>query len=329
MPDIVTDAGLDLVPLYVVLSGLVWVIHDYFITLEDEVTYFWSKKWNFGTLIFLWIRYYTIFLVIFDSIQIHIFPTPTIMTRSLIVGAISLWTIEIIMQIRVYILFKRSKRVATVNGVLFAISVGIFLWIVLDNGLHHHSLPSGGPPSGAPPPGAPPPGSPPPGPPPPGLPPPGFAPGPPPPGPPPNGSFSGPPPRPKDGCVMSANDGRWAPWLPATIFEFVLFGLAVYKTIVSSSAKNKLNGRRSLTAILLHENIVYFFAVACVLVLNNLMAVCATHVPWLGYGPFHAALGIATCRMLIHLRAFASENLEAETGSRCLPDLGPPLEPTA
>jgi len=46
----------------------------------------------------------------------------------------------------------------------------------------------------------------------------------------------------------------------ATLFEFVLFGMAVYKTVVSSSAKIKLNGRRSLTAILLHENIVYFFA---------------------------------------------------------------------
>ena len=45
----------------------------------------------------------------------------------------------------------------------------------------------------------------------------------------------------------------------ATLFEFVLFGMVVYKSAVSSSAKVKINGRLSLTAILLHGNIVYFF----------------------------------------------------------------------
>ena len=30
------------------------------------------------------------------------------------------------------------------------------------------------------------------------------------------------------------------------------------------------------------------------------------------YSPFHAALGIATSRMLIHLRKFAGRNLEPE-----------------
>jgi len=51
------------------------------------------------------------------------------------------------------------------------------------------------------------------------------------------------------------------PWVvsAATLFEFVLFGMAVYKTVVSYTAKVRVNGHRSLSAILLHENIVYFF----------------------------------------------------------------------
>ena len=32
--------------------------------------------------------------------------------------------------------------------------------------------------------------------------------------------------------------------------------------------------------------------------------------------PFHAGLGIATGRLLLHLRKFAAENLEARGGSR-------------
>jgi hypothetical protein len=31
--------------------------------------------------------------------------------------------------------------------------------------------------------------------------------------------------------------------------------------------------------------------------------------------PFHAGLGIPTCRLLLHLRKFATENLEARGGS--------------
>ncbi|KIM37520.1 hypothetical protein M413DRAFT_30739 [Hebeloma cylindrosporum] len=304
----------DVLSRHVVLSALTWVLYDYFVTLEDEVTYFW--KMSSGTLIFFWIRYYTIFLVVFDTTQIHIFSTVKIMTRSLIVGAILLWSIEIIMQMRVYLLFNRSRRVAVVNGVLFVISVGVFLWIFLYNAIHHpKNVPP--PPRRPPPPG----GHPPPGhPPPPGPPPPG---GPPVPGrPPPHG----PPPPWKNGCSLSMGDARWATWLPATIFEFVLFGMAVYKTIISTSAKTMLNNRRSLTAILLQENMVYFFTVGCLLIFNNVMAVCATGIPWFGFGPFHASLGIATCRMLIHLRKFASKSLEAETGNNVLPNLDRTLE---
>ncbi|KIM37269.1 hypothetical protein M413DRAFT_276320 [Hebeloma cylindrosporum] len=274
----------DFIPLYVVLSALVWVIHDYFLTLEDEVTYFWSRKRSSGTLIFFWIRYYTIFLVVFDTIETHIFPIPAIMTQSLIVGAISLWSIEIIMQLRIYVLFDRSKKVAFVNGFLFLISVAVFLWILISNALHHPPVP----PEIIPLPSTVP------------------------------GNL---PPLPGDVCQRSIGGARWAQWVPATLFEFVLFGMAVYKTVFSSAAKTKLNGRWSLTAILLHENIVYFFVrVGCVLLLNNLMVACQTQVPWFGFGPFHASLGIATCRMLIHLRKFASGNLQLEADSRLLPN---------
>ena len=37
--------------------------------------------------------------------------------------------------------------------------------------------------------------------------------------------------------------------------------------------------------------------------------------------PFHAALGIATSRMLIHLRKFAARNLEPEVEEFELPNL--------
>jgi hypothetical protein len=41
--DFVALYSRNLIPLYVVLCSLVWVLHDYFITLEDEVAYIWVR----------------------------------------------------------------------------------------------------------------------------------------------------------------------------------------------------------------------------------------------------------------------------------------------
>ncbi|KAF9563829.1 hypothetical protein CPC08DRAFT_760601 [Agrocybe pediades] len=125
---------------------------------------------------------------------------------------------------------------------------------------------------------------------------------------------------PKLGCPAINGGSQWAQWIPAMLFEFVLFGFAIYKTIVSKSANTRINQRQSLTRVLLNENIVYFGIVASLLIFNNLMVVGATRIPWFGFGPFHAALGITTSRMIIHLRKFAVQNLEGG-GPNDLPKL--------
>jgi hypothetical protein len=69
-----------------------------------------------------------------------------------VVGALSLWAIEIVMQLRIYALFRCSKRVslpfinniercsltivrkiAFINAMLFLVSIGGFLWILIHN----------------------------------------------------------------------------------------------------------------------------------------------------------------------------------------------------
>lgn len=78
----------------------------------------------------------------FDAVQIHLFARPGItsdivclavnpVTR--IVGAISLWSVEIIMQLRIYALFGASKKVAVVNGILFLGSVAGWVYILVHN----------------------------------------------------------------------------------------------------------------------------------------------------------------------------------------------------
>ncbi|KAF9532630.1 hypothetical protein CPB83DRAFT_890820 [Crepidotus variabilis] len=270
----------NLVPLYVVVPSLTWVIHDYFITLPDEVEYIWKQKRSFGRFMFFWIRYYTIFLVIFDALQIHGFAIRGVPNKALciatdpvtrILGGISLWSVEIIMQLRVYALFNRNKKIALFNGVIFVISVALFLYVMIVNTMNRERL------------------------------------------------IAKAIMLPLPGCPAINGGSQWAQWLPATLFEFLLFGFVFYKSVVS--ARVKVNGRSTLAAVLIHENMTYFTIVTLVLILNNLMAVRETNIPWFGFGPFHAAVGITTCRLLIHLRKFSEDHLEGEFHVSKLPDL--------
>ncbi|RXW17006.1 hypothetical protein EST38_g8848 [Candolleomyces aberdarensis] len=86
------------------------------------------------------------------------------------------------------------------------------------------------------------------------------------------------------------------------IFEIVLFGFALYKSARSLTINTPLQDRPSLTAVLLGDNILYFLGISTLLILLNIMSVGTTLIPWFGFGPFHAGLGIMTTRMLMHLR---------------------------
>ncbi|KAF9466256.1 hypothetical protein BDZ94DRAFT_1319532 [Collybia nuda] len=251
-----------LVPLYGCLPGLTWILHDYFITLEDEVRYIWSQKPSLGKFMFLWIRYYSIALLIFDVTQIHLFTRPGITSETVcvamdsiirIVGAISLWSVEIIMQLRIYALFKSSKKVAFINFVLFLGSIAGFLWVLIFNAVRRKAI------------------------------------------------IKDAVRLPLPGCPSIHVGIEWIQWIPATVFEAVLFCWALYKTGETAAIRARVGDRVSLYSLLLRDNIFYFFAVTCLLIFNNLMVVGSTGIPWFSYSPFHAAIGILTTRMLLNL----------------------------
>ncbi|KAJ7669122.1 hypothetical protein B0H17DRAFT_1335763 [Mycena rosella] len=274
----------NLIPLYVVLVGLTWILHDYFITVEDEIRHIWPQRRSFSKFMFFWIRYYSIALLLFDVIQIHVFARPGITSNNLcvamdtiirVVGAVSLWSVEIIMQLRVWALYDCSKRVAAINFVLFAGSIAGFMWILIFNHSRRASVIA-------------------------------------------NVIHLGLP-----GCPSVHSGIEWAQWVPATIYEGILFGFALLKTFQTTIVSLRRDSTLSLYSILLRDNILYFFGIAALLVFNNLMVVSVTHIPWFSYGPFHAAVGIMTSRMLVNLRkATLEDGISISLGS--LPTV-PPL----
>jgi len=110
---------------------------------------------------------------------------------------------------------------------------------------------------------------------------------------------------PLPGCPTINGGLQWTLWIPPSVFEIILFAFALQKAIASSTARIKLNGRFSLTVVLLGDHVIYFIGITILLILNNLMAVSATHVPWFSMAPFHGLLGIATSRIMITFYKFA------------------------
>ncbi|KAJ6476705.1 hypothetical protein C8R47DRAFT_1020717 [Mycena vitilis] len=264
----------NLIPLHVVLVAFTWILHEYFITLEDEICYIWSQRPCFSKFMFFWIRYYGIAVLLFDVVQIHDFARPGIKSNNLcliidpvtrVVGAMLLWSVEIIMQLRVYALYGCSKRVAAVNIVLFIGSIMGFFGILLYN----HSQRAA--------------------------------------------AIASVVRLPLPGCPAIHAGIEWALWVPATLYEGILFGFAGFKTLQSTLSVLRKDSKITLHSLLLRANIAYFIGIAALLVFNNLMVANVTHIPWFSYGPLHAAVGIISSRMLIHLRkATASDVADSQ-----------------
>ncbi|THH29968.1 hypothetical protein EUX98_g4208 [Antrodiella citrinella] len=172
-----------------------------------------------------------------------------------IVGALILWTIEIVMQMRIYALYDRSTKVAVFNGILFMASMAGFLWLLIINAkrcavairdVEMLLIP---------------------------------------------------------GCPDIHTDIEFLQWVPATVFEGILFLFALFKTFKDVSVRwsNPALHRVSLYRLVVRDNVLYFLGIACILVFNNLMVASATRIPWFSYGPFHAGMGIMTVRLLLHL----------------------------
>ncbi|KAF9048785.1 hypothetical protein BJ165DRAFT_1462654 [Panaeolus papilionaceus] len=261
-----------LLPLYVNTSFLVFVIHDYFITLEDEVGYICTQRRSLAKYMFFWIRYYTIVLLILDVCQVHLLARPGFATNRLcgildpvsrVTGAIALWSADIILQLRVYALFQCSKKVAIFNAVLFMASISAFLGILavsvrgrtpsLDEG-YGASVP---------------------------------------------------------GCAVMREGIEWVQWVPAAIFEGLLFIQALCRSIASTTSR--IQGKRniSLSAFIVFDSSCYFLVVTALLILTSITVASSAGVPWLGFGPLHAVVGISSARLLIQVPKFSNLSLEA------------------
>ncbi|KAL4076984.1 hypothetical protein V8B97DRAFT_1361999 [Scleroderma yunnanense] len=112
------------------------VLYDYAITFDEEVKYIWTKSMSTVTLIYLVLRYFGILIMLFYTIVFlsdwdtssaskannNIFPILELWP--IVVAA---WLVHVILQMRLYALYNRSKRVLSVMITGFIIEVAAML----------------------------------------------------------------------------------------------------------------------------------------------------------------------------------------------------------
>ncbi|KAM6504158.1 hypothetical protein JOM56_001101 [Amanita muscaria] len=113
------------------------------------LTFLQSQRWNRTKILFLFVRYYTICLIMLNAIQIHLFTHKGYATNTSCVvfsillrvsGGIAVWAVEILMQLRIYALFGCSRKIAVFNAVVFLSSVLSSLGIIIYDGVQRKEL---------------------------------------------------------------------------------------------------------------------------------------------------------------------------------------------
>ncbi|KZV78612.1 hypothetical protein EXIGLDRAFT_847356 [Exidia glandulosa HHB12029] len=124
------------------LAAFAWVLHDYALTLRDEVVLVWRQRIRSAAFLFLWVRYMgllilgtlmVVFLTVGSAEADFADEPATVLYIWTPLSQFALfWAVEIILQCRIYALYG-SRRLAIINGVFFVLEqvLMIVLWLFI------------------------------------------------------------------------------------------------------------------------------------------------------------------------------------------------------
>ncbi|EJD40830.1 hypothetical protein AURDEDRAFT_186801 [Auricularia subglabra TFB-10046 SS5] len=109
---------------YLALACLTWMLYDYLITLNDEIEFIWTRKWTFTTVLFLLMRWSTLLLLL-NQVVFFVFlenvsksSCDALSWGTAIATAVVLLEVEIVLQLRIYAMYERSRRILWINACL-------------------------------------------------------------------------------------------------------------------------------------------------------------------------------------------------------------------
>ncbi|EJD38876.1 hypothetical protein AURDEDRAFT_172029 [Auricularia subglabra TFB-10046 SS5] len=123
---------------FIRLTALTVFVHDWFITLEDEILLIWRRQWTKATFLFLAIRGLACAILALDAVMAIQTGIPRKQRRSRctrygvtasVCSIIVILLVQGVLQLRLYFMYNRSKRILWMNAVLFVAQ--IIAWFLL------------------------------------------------------------------------------------------------------------------------------------------------------------------------------------------------------
>lgn len=113
--------------IYTTMAAWAWLLWDWATSFDDEINYVWIPQWSLSKILYICTRYFGIFLLTIEAAS----DTRTwsaefcsfYFTITGIGTMVSLYLVEIAMQVRVHALYGGSKRILYINSAIFAVEV--------------------------------------------------------------------------------------------------------------------------------------------------------------------------------------------------------------
>ncbi|EGO22711.1 hypothetical protein SERLADRAFT_393218 [Serpula lacrymans var. lacrymans S7.9] len=110
------------------VSATILTLYDHMITLDQEVELIWQKRWSLLKVLFIWTRYLGDLVLICDTCVFMLSSVPPQLCLTYVefqswASTIIIWTMQIIMQFRIYAMYQWSKKIICFVAACFIIEV--------------------------------------------------------------------------------------------------------------------------------------------------------------------------------------------------------------
>lgn len=118
-------------------AATTWLVFDFFMIFDQEVEYIWKQSSSISTLLYLLLRYFGSAWSIFSSVVLFL-DHPSLAFCKVFVP-LEVWPpwiivaiVEVILQMRLYVLYKRSKKFLAPLAICFLAKVAVLLVVYIN-----------------------------------------------------------------------------------------------------------------------------------------------------------------------------------------------------
>lgn len=115
---------------YLQIACTSWFLYDWVLTLEDEINLVWLRKWTLTKGLYILIRLTTLILLVAETVQYVVLenlPESRCNIFSWVMAcatAVVVVEVDIVLQLRVYIMYRKSRFILWLNAALCVANVG-------------------------------------------------------------------------------------------------------------------------------------------------------------------------------------------------------------